>query len=122
MDETNTGTSASNHTNINEYLNSEIQISELLESIKKQKTSAKSPDLDSIHPLILDHFPTSTNMVLLWIFNECCSTGNWIWNTSEVIFIRKLGKSSYSYAGAYRPLALASYIGKILERIIDVRL
>ena len=95
---------------------------ELEYSISKQKTEAKSTDLDTIHPRILSHFPYSTKKLLLWIYNYSIQKGRWIWDTSEVIFIRKPDKSSYASAGAYRPLTLASCIGKIFERILDQRM
>ena len=36
--------------------------------------------------------------------------------------IRKEGKDDYMSPGAYRPICLSSYIGKILERIIEHRM
>ena len=44
------------------------------------------------------------------------------WNDSKVIFLKKEGKPSYSKAGAYRPISISPYIGKLLERILAQRL
>ena len=56
------------------------------------------------------------------IFLFYVQSGFWLWGTSNITFIRKEGKSNYSEPGAYRPITLAPYFGKILERILDNRL
>ena len=38
------------------------------------------------------------------------------------MFLKKDGKKSYSSPGAYRPISISPYIGKILERIMGKRL
>ena len=48
--------------------------------------------------------------------------GKWIWNNSNIIFLKKDGKQSYSVPGAYRPISISSYIGKLMERILAHRL
>ena len=49
-------------------------------------------------------------------------TGNWIWDTSRVSFIKKSDKETYMKPGSFRPITVSSYIGKGLERIIERRL
>ena len=71
---------------------------------------------------MLKHLGEKAIQVLKYLFNFCLSTGTWFWQTSYVTFLRKMDKPSYNKAGSYRPISLAPYIGKILERIIDYRL
>ena len=56
------------------------------------------------------------------IFNLCIEEDTWIWNKSHICFIKKAGKPSYMEPGAYRPLTISSYVGKLLERVIENRL
>ena len=60
--------------------------------------------------------------MLLKIFNLCLRQHEWFWKGAEVIFLRKPGKDSYSKPGAYRPICNTSYIGKLLEGIISIRI
>ena len=39
-----------------------------------------------------------------------------------MIFIRKTCKPSYEKLGAYRPISITSYVGKLLEKLICFRL
>ena len=39
-----------------------------------------------------------------------------------MIFLRKQGKTDYTTPSAYRPITISSYIGKIVERLLDARL
>ena len=103
-------------------LNDDINEGEIRLSIEKQNNDSKAEDPDGVHPCILKHLGENAIKVLKTIFNYCISTGSWLWQTSYVTFLRKPGKPSYNAAGAYRPISLSSYIGKILERIIDHRL
>ena len=56
------------------------------------------------------------------IFNLCMSKRKWVWKSSEVIFLKKPGKDTYSKPGSYRPISITSYIGKLLERILANRI
>ena len=44
------------------------------------------------------------------------------WKHADVKFLKKSGKANYHSALAYRPISLASVIGKGLERIVAKRL
>ena len=59
---------------------------------------------------------------LLRLANKVLDEETWIWNESKVIFIKKDGKSTYTQAGSYRPLSINSYIGKLIERLMEKRL
>ena len=103
-------------------LNEEIDIQDIKTAISKQKTSDKACDSDGIHPTILNKLGREALNMLKTIFNWSLDNGKWLWNLSYVTFIRKEGKSSYMTPGAYRPITVSSYIGKILERIMDKRI
>ena len=44
------------------------------------------------------------------------------WNMAEVIFLRKEGKTNYSQSGTYRPISITSYVGKLYEKMLAIRL
>jgi len=103
-------------------MNEPIRTEELLSVIKDMNISAKSFDIDDLHPSIIKRLPETAIMILLTLFNLALDTGVWCWNTSNVSFIRKAGKDNYMKPGSYRPITISSYIGKLLEKIIERRL
>ena len=102
--------------------NEEITISEVIWSITKQKCTNKSKDGDQIHPRMLKGLPRYALRFLCLLYNKILDSGDWIWQESLITFIKKSDKPSYTSPGAYRPLAISPYIGKILERILEKRL
>ena len=103
-------------------LNQLITISELNEAIHKQKTDAKSTDSYGIHPIMLKHFGSKTREFITMLFNRILEHGVWQWTASLTSMIRKEGRDNYLKPGSYRPICISSYIGKLLERIIERRL
>ena len=103
-------------------LNTDISLTEISEAIRKQYTVDKAIDIDGIHPLLLCKLGERSLCELQNIFNWALENGVWLWKTARVTFIRKNGKSDYTDPGAYRPISIASYFGKVLERILDKRL
>ena len=99
-------------------LNQEIEIKEIEEAITKQKATDEAVDNDGIHPSILKQLGKTAKET----FNFCLTTGEWLWTDSFVTFIRKPDKKTYSQPGAYRPITISSYFGKVMERIKDSRL
>ena len=91
-------------------------------AINHQKTTAKSFDDDDIHPHMIKRLPYCATKVLQKIFNLCLTQGIWIWDTSNIVFLKKPDKPNYLKPGAYRPITLSSYIGKLFEHIIEKRL
>ena len=103
-------------------LNNEITAEEITKSIKESKSSGKSFDNHKCHPSMLKNLgPSCLNMILI-LFNLCFNMSLWIWDTAEVIFLKKAGKKSYSVPGSYRPISITAYMGKLLERILSIRL
>ena len=68
------------------------------------------------------HLGNRAKNMLEKLFNLCLAKQQWVWEAAEVIFLRKAGKDSYSKPGSYRPICLTSYIGKLLEGIIAMRI
>ena len=100
-------------------LNRNITEQEIISAIK---TSGKSVDNLNFHPTMFKHLGQNAISMLLKLFNLCLLKRQWIWECAEVIFLRKEGKDSYSNPGAYRPICITSYIGKLLEKIIAMRI
>ena len=113
------------HSLLKEYgnlLQDNITIEELNEAIDHQKTGKKSIDLEGNHPNMIKHMGDQLKRLLLQLFNLSLETGCWPWKTSKVIFLKKPGKGSYNIPGNYRPITIASYFGKLMERILEARL
>ena len=104
------------------FLSEEIGIQEVTESIKLQKTAGKCSDNNGFHPSLLKRLPQNAVKLLTTIFNKVLDSGIWIWDSSVITFIRKPSKKSYLLPGSYRPLTISSYIGKVLERVLQKRL
>ena len=50
-------------------------------------------------------------------------THTWPWReNNRVIFLRKPNKKTYTNPSSYRPITISSYVGKLMERIIENRL
>ena len=105
-----------------DLLNSIITSAELESAIHGLKTQGKCSDGDSVNPIMLKFLGPVAKHSLLVAFNRCLSSGNWAWTHSEVCFIRKPDKNSYLDPGSYRPITISSYLGKLLERILEKRL
>ena len=103
-------------------LNKIITIDEIQKTIKQINSSGKSFDNMSFHPTMLKHLRAKTLKYLCKIFNLCMSKKKWVWKSSEVIFLKKPGKETYSKPGSYRPISITSYVGKLLERILGNRI
>ena len=104
-------------------LNDPILADEIYTAIKQTPASGKCQDADGIHPSMLHHCSDSLVILLHLLFNLVLDTGSWPWSKSNtVIFIKKTGKSSYASTDSFRPITISSYIGKLLERILEARL
>ena len=105
-----------------DLLNQPVREEELQNAILGVKTEGKCSDAESVNPVMMTHLGPIAKDLLIRAFNWCLATGEWIWTHSEVCFIRKPDKNSYLDPGSYRPITISSYIGKLLEKIIEKRL
>lgn len=96
---------------------------ELREAIHKTKPG-KAPGPDDIPNQIVRAAEEQLTPLLLPIFNACLEQGVHpeAWKTAITVSLRKAGKPDYSAPKAYRPIALLSTLGKVLESIIAQRL
>lgn len=100
-------------------LNRNVTNNEILKAIK---STGKSVDNCNFHPIMFRNLGKKAISMLQTLFNMCLSKQQWVWEGAEVIFLRKDGKDSYSKPGSYRPICNTSYIGKLLETVIAIRI
>lgn len=103
-------------------LNAEITLKEIKKAIKATNMNKNSLDDFNMHPKMLLNLGDLPLNILQKLFNLCLMSGKWVWSSASVIFLRKSGKKSYSIPGAYRPICITSYLGKLLEKILAARL
>ncbi len=105
-----------------EYYNNQINITftktELNRSLRKTKKSA--PGMDQICYLMINHLSELSKDVLLKMYNKIWEEGKipQSWKESVIIPIRKPGKDCTN-SGNYRPIALTSNVGKIMEKMVN---
>ena len=101
--------------------NREISMDELQYAVEIAKS--KSPGIDEITAVLLKNLPVNMMNELLSIINESFNTGYVpkSWKLGVIVPILKGGKSRRDIA-SYRPIALLSCVGKLMERIIQRRL
>ena len=95
---------------------------EISRAIKYQKTTPTAFDRDGLHPKMIKHFGPCAKDLLLRICNGLFIEEKWIWNYSRVSFIKKTDKDCYTKPGSYRPITVSSYVGKIIEKVLEKRL
>ena len=79
--------------------------------------------MDAISNEMLKHLPENFLIFLYFIFQKCWIDRNLpqMWKQSIVVPIRRQGRSRH-VCGSYRPIALTSHVGKLMERIVLNRL
>ena len=106
------------------YLNSPIQYDESLETLQSLASNTTTVGIDGVSYQLLNHLPLSWKQ-LLHAFDQKCWLNDDIlpsvWKQSVIIPILKQSKPR-SGVGSYRPIALTSQVGKIMEKIILKRL
>ena len=95
------------------------ELAAALKTVKAGKTGGP----DDVAPDLLKHLPLSTQKELLFILNASWTTG-WCpqaWPTATIVpFVKK--EKDPQAVSSYRPIALTSTIGKLVERLIVNRL
>ncbi len=96
---------------------------QLMKNGGKSKSVITSPGKDEICYIMLKHLGVLASIKLLGFYYEVWVKGKLPtgWKESVIIPIRKPGKDP-SNPNIYRPIALTSHIGKIMERIITERM
>lgn len=102
-------------------MNSLFSLNELKKAIVKAKVTA--PGKDKISYAMLKHLSNSSLSVILELFSKIWWEGKLLrsWKLAIVVPIRKPGKGP-AISTNYRPIALTSHLGKIMERMIVDRL
>lgn len=105
------------------FLNSSLQLQEVVDAITCLPTKKTAVGIDAISNEMLRNLPLSWLSVIHVIFQKCWETGNLpqIWKKAIIIPILKEGKTR-TEPSSYRPIALTSHVGKLMERLILRRL
>jgi potassium voltage-gated channel Eag-related subfamily H protein 8 len=108
-------------TKLNLPYNSEFTEKELYIALKNTKKTSAGPD--SLSYIMLKHLSSTSITNLLFLYNRIWQEHTFptSWRTATVIPIAKPNKDPKN-AINYRPIALTSCLGKILEKMICVRL
>ena len=96
---------------------------EVVEAMKRLSPD-KAPGPDGITNRFLKACGDGLISVLTSFFQTCVSRGyhSKTYQKNNTVILRKPGKSNYGVAKAWRPIALLSTVGKILESIISKKL
>lgn len=102
-------------------LNEPFIIDELTVAIKSAKSNAMGGDL--IHRQMLQHLSKQNLESLLRLFNLLFKYGFYPddWKQATIVALLKAGKNNQDPA-SYRPISLASVLGKCFERVVKNRL
>jgi ribonuclease HI len=100
----------------------DFTMAEIKKAVKKLKPR-KAAGRDGIRSEYVIRLPDEALVELLKVYNHSRTTG-WLpqdWRTAVIIPILKKGKDP-AEVSSYRPIALLSHLGKLLERMIGARL
>ena len=96
----------------------------IVQEIIQQLPSKKAPGPDGITNEVLKLCSSEISSCLADIAQACFRIGyhpREFWFTTTVV-LRKEGKLDYSVPGSYRPIALEDTLGKVLEKLVAIRL
>jgi hypothetical protein len=116
-----TATAISNPVDAQTDINTDITIEELKRNIKTQRLT--TPGMDLVHNAFLRNLSQKQLGVMLYMYNVSwnCAEVPDIWKIGAIIPIKKPLKDG-SLVTSYRPIALLSCIGKLMEKIIQRRM
>ena len=105
------------------YLNSPLQYDEFIETLESFASNFTAVGIDGISYQMLNYLPDSWKQLLHAFYQKCWlnETLPSIWKQLVIIPILKQDKLKSAIA-SYRPIALTSHAGKIMENIILKRL
>lgn len=93
-----------------------------LKHVIKQQPNGKAPGFDNFDTLMVKSFCKNNLDFVRNLYDKCLRIGHFpaTWKKGSVIFFRKRNKVATS-PRAYRPITLLPIFGKLLERIIKLR-
>ena len=102
----------------NTFVNDDITIIEVRDNIKNLSNKKVAVGLDKISNNMIKHFPDKIVLFLHKFFTKCWREGSLpdIWKQSIIVPILKNGQSPQN-TNNYRPIVLASYCCKLLEKL-----
>ena len=107
---------------VKDDLNMRITMDELKQAVKKMKTNNKGVDPYGLQPKQLKKFKFNTISICLHLTNSAFFMGIWPFDKTIVKFLKTSGKTDFSNPSSWRPISLTSHLGKVIERVIDIRL
>ena len=95
-----------------------------LNNVVHKFQDGKAPGFDGISPKIVKSFWLFFPDIMLAIYNGCLRLNYvpYLWKSSIIRILPKPGRDDYSKTNAYRPIGLISVLGKVLERIMSIRI
>ena len=87
----------------------------------KEFKNGKAPGPEGLTPIMLKHLPENTLERVQWLMIACLATGHTplTWRKGQLKFLMKPGKKDLTDPRAYRPITLACFMLKALERIVS---
>ena len=84
----------------------------------------KAAGPDNLKPLVFKYLPINALETLTIIYKACISLSHTpkVWRETKVIFLPKPGKDRYDIPKSYRPISLANFLLKALERLVTWRM
>jgi ribonuclease HI len=106
-----------------EEYNVPFSLSELKTAIAETSSAGKATGRDPISNTILRHLPEAFLPIILRVFNHIWQSGTipQEWKIAQIVPIPKADKPP-NLTSSYRPIALTSHLGKLLERVVKNRL
>lgn len=113
---------------IEEYIENDIQdpsfTNDELRHVISSFNPKKSPGSDGLTADICVEAIRAEEELFLKIMNKCLDIAHFpkLWKEATVIVLRKAGKTDFSHTKSYRPIGLLPILGKILEKLIIIRI
>ena len=109
------------HSDNSEDYNAPFNLSELEDAIRSAGNTSVGPD--KLHYSFFRHLPEHSKLFILQTFNDLFSKHVFpdSWKDSVIVALLKPGKDRQD-PGSYRPIAMSSCLGKLLERMASKRL